>query len=627
MKKLNEIVNQYLKAEDTDYALMINGKWGCGKTYYLEHDFKHFVEQKECPCASYTPISIIKRLKRIWEGHSDKCYFETAFISLYGVSSPEDFYYRVFLGVNSWAKKKIFTFVGSVGARIANRFNINISKEDTSLINLISSNTIFVFDDLERICSDKISVKEILGLINDYSEHNHYKVIIVCNEDVYAKNASSPNNNNEEYWKYKEKTIRYTYNFVADVQSVFDTIVKTYKDENFRKYVEQNKSFILNIFEIGGEKNLRTLKFYLDSMSNLYSNVPEVKYKENILRTLLVSTMIYATEYKKGKEKKDLEELKDRNEMFLGKDMYFQTAKKGESEPRYSQAILKNYGSFYKQEMIKLPFVIDYLITGYIDRDALNNWVNARHEELLDVESKPEYELYNELSSFETIEDDNLAKQIKDLIGYVKEGKYKVLDLMNIYAVLIKYHTIGIEGFSLDKEVEKVFINAIDSRYKDEEKDLLYKEYKIPSWHDSEKGWDCFEKYEVLRKHLLQMMAQSRIAENKTKCDEFLQKAEQEDVEGLRHYRENKEDRISLAGIDWSRICNVLDKGSNPIACELCFCLQTLVPTSSFIDPNDIGSMKEILQKWLNEYEKREDKRVRRLYIIDLKRHIDSLLK
>lgn len=627
MKKLNEIVNQYIEAKDTDYALMINGKWGCGKTYYLEHEFKDIVEQKESPCASYTPISIIKRLKRIWEGHSDKCYFEVAFISLYGVSSPEDFYYRVFLGVNRWAKKKIFTFVGSVGARIANRFNINISKEDTSLINIISSNTIFVFDDLERICSDKISVKEILGLINDYSEHNHYKVIIVCNEDVYAKNASSLNNNNEEYWKYKEKTIRYTYNFVADVQSVFDTIVKTYKDENFRKYVEQNKSFILKIFEIGGEKNLRTLKFYLDSMSNLYSNVPEVKYKENILRTLLVSTMIYVTEYKKGKEKEDLEELKDRNEMILGKDMYFQTAKKGESEQRYSQTILKSYGSFYEQEMIKLSFVIDYLITGYLDIGALGDWANERNQELLDVESKPEYDLYNELSSFETIEDDNLAKQIKDLIDYVKEGKYKVLDLMNIYAVLIKYDTIDIEGFSLNEEVERVFINAIDSRYKDEEKDLLYKEYKIPSWHESEKGRDSFEKYEVLRKYLVQRMHQSIIDGNKTKCDEFLQKAEQGEVEDLRHYRENKEERISLAGIDWSRICNVLDKGSNPIACELCVCLQVLLPTSSSIDPNDIEPMKKTLQKWLNEYEKRGDKRVRRLYILDLKSHIDSLLK
>ena len=619
MEKLNEIVIDYLKVKDTDYALMINGKWGCGKTYYLEHDFKHFVEQKECPFASCTPNSIKERLKRIWKHHSDKYNFKTAFISLYGVSSPEDFYYRVFLGINSWAKTKVFTLIGFAGAKVAKYFNINISKEDISKINIISSNTILVFDDLERICSDKISVKEILGLINEYSEHNHYKVIIACNEEIYK--------NNEEYRKYKEKTIRYTCNFVADVESVFDTIVETYGDENFRKYVEQNKSFILKIFEIGGDKNLRTLKFYLDSMSNLYSNVSEVKYKENILRTLLVSTMIYATEYKKGKEKEDLEELKDRYEMLFGSNVDLQTTKKDKREPTYFQTISKAYGSLYQQEMIKLPFVIIYLITGYLDRDALGHWVNERNEELLDVESKPEYELYNELSSFETVDDDNLVGQINLLIDYVKKGKYKVLDLMNIYAVLLKYHDIGIEGFTLTKEIEKDFINAIDRRYTDEEKDLLRSEYKIPRWHDNEKDRDCFNKYEELRKHLLQMIAQSRLDENKAKCDEFLQKAEQGDVEGIRHYRENNEERISLAGIDWSRICDVLDKGRNPIVCELCFCLQYLIHGSSAIAPNDVEPMKNNLQNWLNEYAQRGDKRVRRLYILELKRHIDLILE
>ena len=619
MEKLNEIVIDYLKVKDTDYALMINGKWGCGKTYYLEHDFKHFVEQKECPFASCTPNSIKERLKRIWKHHSDKYNFKTAFISLYGVSSPEDFYYRVFLGINSWAKTKVFTLIGFAGAKVAKYFNINISKEDISKINIISSNTILVFDDLERICSDKISVKEILGLINEYSEHNHYKVIIACNEEIYK--------NNEEYRKYKEKTIRYTCNFVADVESVFDTIVETYGDENFRKYVEQNKSFILKIFEIGGDKNLRTLKFYLDSMSNLYSNVSEVKYKENILRTLLVSTMIYATEYKKGKEKEDLEELKDRYEMLFGSNVDLQTTKKDKREPTYFQTISKAYGSLYQQEMIKLPFVIIYLITGYLDRDALGHWVNERNEELLDVESKPEYELYNELSSFETVDDDNLVGQINLLIDYVKEGKYKVLDLMNIYAVLLKYHDIGIEGFTLTKEIEKDFINAIDRRYTDEEKDLLRSEYKIPRWHDNEKDRDCFNKYEELRKHLLQMIAQSRLVKNKAKCDEFLQKAEQGDVEGIRHYRENNEERISLAGIDWSRICDVLDKGRNPIACELCFCLEYLIHGSSAITPNDVEPMRNNLQNWLNEYAQRGDKRVRRLYILELKRHIDSILE
>ena len=40
---INAIVESYLNSpKKTDYAIMINGKWGCGKTYYIEHDVKEF---------------------------------------------------------------------------------------------------------------------------------------------------------------------------------------------------------------------------------------------------------------------------------------------------------------------------------------------------------------------------------------------------------------------------------------------------------------------------------------------------------------------------------------------------------------------------------------------------------
>ena len=64
--------------------------------------------------------------------------------------------------------------MSTAGSKIANALNVDISKGDVANINHISDNTVLVFDDLERICSDKIRVKEVLGLINEYSEHNHH---------------------------------------------------------------------------------------------------------------------------------------------------------------------------------------------------------------------------------------------------------------------------------------------------------------------------------------------------------------------------------------------------------------------------------------------------------------------
>lgn len=37
MKQVDDIINDYINAEDTDYAIMIDGQWGAGKSYYWEN--------------------------------------------------------------------------------------------------------------------------------------------------------------------------------------------------------------------------------------------------------------------------------------------------------------------------------------------------------------------------------------------------------------------------------------------------------------------------------------------------------------------------------------------------------------------------------------------------------------
>lgn len=44
---------------------------------------------------------------------------EQAYISLYGLSSAEDFYHRVFCGINSWAQNGFVGFVGTGVTKVA----------------------------------------------------------------------------------------------------------------------------------------------------------------------------------------------------------------------------------------------------------------------------------------------------------------------------------------------------------------------------------------------------------------------------------------------------------------------------------------------------------------------------
>ena len=114
MKELDRIIEDYLKAKDTDYAIMINGDWGSGKSYYIKHDFQKIVTSVPCEMPETirekTHAQITKGTKWISNIFSREKEQQTLeyiankfypfYVSLYGVSSVADFDLRVAEGVH-----------------------------------------------------------------------------------------------------------------------------------------------------------------------------------------------------------------------------------------------------------------------------------------------------------------------------------------------------------------------------------------------------------------------------------------------------------------------------------------------------------------------------------------------
>ena len=44
-EKIVSIITDYLNREETDYALMINGVWGSGKTFFIKNTLKKDIEK------------------------------------------------------------------------------------------------------------------------------------------------------------------------------------------------------------------------------------------------------------------------------------------------------------------------------------------------------------------------------------------------------------------------------------------------------------------------------------------------------------------------------------------------------------------------------------------------------
>lgn len=39
----NEIINNYI-SNDSDFAIQIDGSWGCGKTYYIQNELLNVIQ-------------------------------------------------------------------------------------------------------------------------------------------------------------------------------------------------------------------------------------------------------------------------------------------------------------------------------------------------------------------------------------------------------------------------------------------------------------------------------------------------------------------------------------------------------------------------------------------------------
>ena len=85
MEDLVESILDYVRADYTDYAIMINGEWGSGKTYFWNHKVRNKIESLKINGKRYTTI----------------------YMSLYGISNLEEISKKIFIETTQLMDKNI----------------------------------------------------------------------------------------------------------------------------------------------------------------------------------------------------------------------------------------------------------------------------------------------------------------------------------------------------------------------------------------------------------------------------------------------------------------------------------------------------------------------------------------
>lgn len=479
-------VEKYVDEYLYDYAVMIDGTWGCGKTYFvlktLKTKLKEHEEEKEKSIKGYKKRNII-------------------YISLYGVKSTEDISKKicveVYLGkTDKFGKvlKKGADMVSSlvpVALEVAKPFTGIAELKPDDIDGIIESflpinNSILIFDDLER-CG--CSINEILGYINSFVEHEKMKVIIVANQEEIGKNVtekgrelqylvaaggrdidfepkkeedvilqlyrSQNGNSNEEkqkepihveqltervdmlfgknlaYEKIREKLIGITLYYYPDLEKVMQTLIHDSSiNIDLKTLLRNNVDFFVKYMNELNHPNLRTFQFFLSKIENLYGVISRIKNQAQtaFFNYILEYCFKICVNYKSG------------NLLYLW-----------ESKQEYGNVKFSKLDIFGSS--LAFRFVDDFVIDSILDSKRVERMIKIYEAEFF--LSKSEYDMpFRKLEySWHVLEDGEVEKYLEETLDGLSKNEYKVSEYARIIPLMLRLEKVGFSSAYLERAV------------------------------------------------------------------------------------------------------------------------------------------------------------------------------
>lgn len=284
-KHISDFLMYYYELEKPpEYAVLLTGLWGSGKTWFIQH----FIKQLEG-----NPKQIL-------------------YISLYGVKSFKDIDAEFFRLLHPVLSSKQMQLLGRFTKGILKttiNFDLNgDSKSDFSAIAGVpdslwdqvdlSVSRLLVFDDLER-CS--IPIHDLMGYINQLVEHGKLKAILIANEKEIGPQESGDDSFKNNYRITKEKLIGRTFEVTPELPLALDCFINDLPCDSIRNLVNDNKSIVTQVYESSKFKNLRLLRHSLWEFDRLVQTLnTEIQENKPLLTDLLSIFLVYSFEVRSG---------------------------------------------------------------------------------------------------------------------------------------------------------------------------------------------------------------------------------------------------------------------------------------------------------------------------------------
>ena len=444
---IDDIIIDYLNRKDTNYAVLMSGKWGSGKTHYWKNALVPLLSTEKA-AKRWIPIYVSLNGLEKTEQINRKIVNEYLRIQTIGTVNPEFLdKYKNTIASLSLAVSSMRKLVGEAISFGASSLH-SIAKIDIRPENFVDfvnfDNLLICFDDLERYKGKT----EVLGLINEFVEHRRAKVIILANEEKLQ----------DTFKDQKEKVVGKTILFQPDCKKIIEEIIGHY-DNGVHDFLSQNIESLLDILHRSKHLNFRIMRSALDDFVFLYQKV--IEYDVNLLNCvklpLLRHTLSIAIELRQGNLSKEQEaSLQSANVSAAIGYHIKQKRNANDSLPFFMTFIDDYWGSSFEWNYW-FSSVIEFLRTGVLDSDLFHEELNrfrAGDHSALDF-------LFN--IGYWKMTDAQFNEKIKtQLMGDISLGKIHLPLYPKTFSYLFDLAASGLLGCTPD-ELEVKFQQGIDS--------------------------------------------------------------------------------------------------------------------------------------------------------------------
>lgn len=484
-----------------DYAILLKGKWGCGKTYFWENEIKK---------ALLDSGDIIEN--EIW------------YLSVFGIKTIDDLQDKLFevahpILSSDGGKKVIPLAYSFLKSATKYKFNIDIKDIGDALLKSLKNESNFVklivIDDIER--SD-LSPTHLLGFISNFILQDKVRVIFIAEEDEYRKKFKDKEGQNYEL--VKEKIIGFTFNIVAQKELVLKKYIEDMGIDKLN-YLDMQEDF-LDIIRTLGLENLRVLKNVLFALSIFLKNMGIEEYlsKKEYIKQLIKIYVILMISKLKGdlleeNKQKICEKMRKIWAAYQAKHMNiieFENWEKEKIENTNDNNAEKLHSSLEIATILELNKLYveniwyDVIINNNYSSDMINKFVKEDYQERYNLKQVDSLDKLS--NNYEILDSEEFKKYCVEIINKFQEGIYlefdKIEKIICLFSFFVGKGILNVDEqgwYEIIEKFQKNFksllkrhhYNIYDNNYKTTElKKLLPQDIKLKL---DEVENQCFENY------------------------------------------------------------------------------------------------------------------------------------